>query len=113
VAVIGSHARGTARPDSDLDIVLLTTDPARYLSAVEWAGRFGPIRSTRREDWGAIQSLRVFYEGGREVEFGVGSPAWAGVEPVDPGTRRAAAGGLPILFERDGVLTALLDALAL
>jgi hypothetical protein len=35
------------------------------------------------------------------------------MEPADPGTRRAAAGGLRIRFERDGVLTALLDALAL
>jgi predicted nucleotidyltransferase len=30
LAVIGSHARGTARPDSDVDVVIIVDDPAKY-----------------------------------------------------------------------------------
>jgi predicted nucleotidyltransferase len=29
-ALVGSHARGTAKPDSDIDIVLLVDDPNIY-----------------------------------------------------------------------------------
>lgn len=33
VALVGSHARGTAKPTSDVDLVILTSCPQRYLQA--------------------------------------------------------------------------------
>jgi predicted nucleotidyltransferase len=41
LAIVGSVARGDARPDSDLDVVLLTTDPAQYLKSTDWVSVFG------------------------------------------------------------------------
>ncbi|MFF4038446.1 nucleotidyltransferase domain-containing protein [Streptomyces sp. NPDC001816] len=35
--LVGSCARNAARPDSDIDIVLLTTDEPRYLDDAAWA----------------------------------------------------------------------------
>jgi predicted nucleotidyltransferase len=39
VALVGSHARGTAGPDSDIDLMLLATDPETGLKQ-----RFGESR---------------------------------------------------------------------
>jgi hypothetical protein len=46
-----------------------------------------------------VQSLRVFYRNGLEVEFGLTDPAWAAL-PLDEGTRQVIAGGMRVLFER-------------
>src|SRR5689334_12003124 len=41
--LVGSHARGVAGPDSDLDLVMLVRTPAIYLRDSSWAERFGTI----------------------------------------------------------------------
>lgn len=35
--LVGSFARGAARPDSDVDLVVLSTAPARYAEGDGWA----------------------------------------------------------------------------
>ena len=106
VCIVGSHARGTARPDSDVDAVILCDRPSALISEVGWREIFGPIDRTEREDWGAVQSLRTFYQNGTEVEFGVASPSWAAI-PVDPGTRAVVSDGMKILCDPRGLLEAL------
>jgi predicted nucleotidyltransferase len=109
--LVGSHARGQAREDSDVDVVLLARAPARYLAERAWVGRFGPVARVAEEDWGRVTSLRVWYAGGLEVEFSWTDPGWAALPP-DPGTRQVVADGAAILFDREGVLDALLAAVA-
>jgi diadenosine tetraphosphate (Ap4A) HIT family hydrolase len=41
LVIVGSVARGDDRPDSDVDVVLLTTDRAQYLGSTGWVGEFG------------------------------------------------------------------------
>jgi predicted nucleotidyltransferase len=36
VALVGSHARGTARADSDIDLIVLTTDPQYFRADTAW-----------------------------------------------------------------------------
>jgi predicted nucleotidyltransferase len=110
VALVGSYARGTAIPQgqgpaaaSDIDLVLLTGRPGRYLEDTGWTGRFGQVQRLQVEDWGLVTSLRVWYADGREVEFGITTPAWA-TPPIDEGTRQVIAGGMRILLDRDGLL---------
>ena len=57
----GSHARGTARPDSDLDVVILVEHPRLYLEGTEWTRQFGDVVTLEREDWGMVQALRATY----------------------------------------------------
>ncbi|MGH9037776.1 MAG: nucleotidyltransferase domain-containing protein [Acidimicrobiia bacterium] len=54
VAVVGSWARDAARMDSDIDIVVLTNDKARYLDDDHWVAMalVGPAEIVRRQDWG-------------------------------------------------------------
>jgi len=106
VAVVGSFARGTPSPTSDIDLLVLTTSPEEYLADTEWASAFGTARREGQERWGAVQALRVWYVGGREVEYGFAQPTWASVSP-DEGTRAVASRGIRVLFDRLGVPEAL------
>ena len=122
VALVGSHARGTASPDSDVDLVILSEAPAdlyggkgtegRRTSAPgclvreedalwassSWPAHFGEILSSSLEDYGASKSRRIFYRDGLEVEFGIAEPNWASV-PLDAGTKKVLTDGVKVLYD--------------
>jgi predicted nucleotidyltransferase len=108
VALVGSHAAGRARPDSDVDLVVLADDPRRLLEDRAWLGAFGEWGEAAVEDWGALTSLRVRYGSGLEVEWGLGRPSWASTDPLDPGTARVAADALAAVYDPEGMLARLL-----
>jgi len=58
IALVGSHARDAARDDSDIDLVILTGQPFRYLEDVNWAERFDGIENHQTENYGKLISLR-------------------------------------------------------
>jgi predicted nucleotidyltransferase len=74
VAVVGSYARGEARADSDIDFVILTDQPHQYLDDFKWIERFGMVEKHQTEDYGKLISLRVWYQDGPEVEYGIAIP---------------------------------------
>ncbi|MGW2748370.1 nucleotidyltransferase domain-containing protein [Streptomyces sp. NPDC001450] len=108
--LVGSCARDAARPDSDIDVVLLTTDESRYLLEDAWAMELGLGELIRTRSWGPITERRHSTASGLEVELGVGSPTWAKTEPVDPGTHRVVTDGARVLHDPAGILSDLLAA---
>jgi hypothetical protein len=110
-ALIGSHARGDVRADSDVDLMIVTEAPHLYLDDHAWVGAFGPVESVTLERWGAVTSLRVRYEGGPAAEMGITTPEWTSTEPLDPGTERVARDGMRIVVDRDGLLGRLVASL--
>ena len=107
VALVGSHARGTAGDTSDVDLVIIADDPARYVHDLGWSHRFGPVAQFQIEPYGKLTSLRVWYDGGLEVEYGFTDVRWIAT-PLDEGTRQVVSHGLRVLFERDRILTTTL-----
>lgn len=103
VALVGSHARGTAGQTSDVDLVLLVDDPRPWLEADEWLSVLGDVVSVDQEEWGAVTSRRVALADGTEVELGLTSPTWAAV-PLDEGTARVLRAGVRIVHDRAGLL---------
>lgn len=106
VLLVGSHARGEARPDSDLDLILMCNNPFELLEDVSWINDFGKLSKHRIEDWGIVQSIRTFYTDGTEIEFNVTSPKWAAL-PIDSGTEEVLRGGARIILDKDGASTRL------
>ncbi len=109
VALVGSRSRGAAGPHSDVDLLILAEDPDGYTSDTDWTDIFGGVEGITTEHWGAVTSLRVRYVGGPEAEFGIASPPWASVDPVDPGTERVVKDGFRILFDPTKRLERLVD----
>jgi predicted nucleotidyltransferase len=106
LALVGSQARGAARADSDIDLIILTTDVDSYFRERSWPALFGAVATARAEDWGRVAALRVFYADGLEVEYNFAAPDWADV-PADAGTRRVVADGVRILADPHGLLERL------
>lgn len=107
--LVGSCARDAARPDSDIDIVLLTADEPGYFDDA-WAMELGLCKLIRTQSWGPITERRYSTASGLEVEMGIGPATWAKTDPVDPGTRRVVTGGARLLHDRTGILANLLAA---
>jgi predicted nucleotidyltransferase len=103
LALVGSYARGVAGPDSDVDLMILCEQPERYVQETGWVRCFGPVERWAVEDWGNVSSVRVWYSGGPEVEFGLAAPDWA-AQPLDEGTRRVLADGFLVLHDPRGLL---------
>src|SRR5215208_664267 len=70
IGLVGSYARDEARDDSDIDFVILTSQPENYLEDLIWMEHFGQVEKYQTEDYGKLTSVRVWYQNGMEVEYG-------------------------------------------
>ena len=110
ILLVGSYARNQARYDSDIDLVLLTHQPNKYVTDSSFARNFGSIMDAREEDWGRVTSKRIWFRVGFEVEFGITTPDWITEEPLDAGTVRVIRDGARVLFDRIGHLEELVTS---
>ena len=106
MALAGSWARGEPHSGSDVDLVVLTDDPAAYVESDAWTPDFGgELVATRR--WGVLVERRLRAPDGLAIDVGFVEPSWASTDPLDPGTARVAAGGLEPVYDPQGLLAAL------
>jgi uncharacterized protein len=98
--------------DSDVDLVVLTTDKPAYLRDESWVAELGGASIIRTRDWGPLYTERRFVlPSGLEVEVGVAPPAWASADPPDPSTcAHIGGGGLVAVHDPDSVLARLIGA---
>jgi len=54
IALVGSWARGEARADSDVDLIVLALYPETLVSDTSWTAFVGPPTLVTVEEWGAI-----------------------------------------------------------
>ena len=106
VALVGSYAHGRARPDSDIDLLILSDSPGPLRNAT-WLGVFGDVLDASTEQWGILTAHRVRYSEYNEVEVGVAPSSWGDI-PVDAGTYRVVADGIVIVHDPRGVLQRLI-----
>lgn len=111
VGIVGSYARGSQRPDSDVDIILVTSDPGDLLSETSWVHHFGRLKSSELEDYGLVQSLRCLYMDGGEIEFGVAGREWC-EPPIDTGTADVIRDGMLIVYDPDRLLHRAMELVA-
>lgn len=114
LALVGSQARGTARPDSDIDLIVLGPRPNVFRQDKSWpAGLFPEVGLWWTDvDYGGIWSRHLYLDSGPEIEFGFGLSDWAKIDPLDPGTAEVMAGGCRVLYDPHQLLAKLLNFLA-
>ncbi len=109
VGLAGSYARGTAGPDSDVDLVVLTRDRDAHLGPGWVPAVLGTgVADLRTRRWGPLLERRFRLPGGLVVELGFAPASWAAVPP-DPGTARVVADGFVVLHDPAGVLARLVE----
>ncbi|HWF13655.1 MAG TPA: nucleotidyltransferase domain-containing protein [Candidatus Acidoferrales bacterium] len=106
VALLGSYSRNEATGNSDVDLVIVASEPKIYVQDTRWAQYFGTISRQQLENYGKVISLRVWYSGGHEVEYGFTDETWCAL-PLDEGTKKVISDGMQILSERGPILTRL------
>ena len=112
LALLGSWARGTARPDSDIDLLFVASEPQAYryndfwLTEISWPDAY--VAGWRDADYGVVWSRHVQLEPMREIEFSFCAPSWAATDPVDAGTANVVANGCRILLDKSRLLEKLL-----
>ena len=111
VGLAGSWARGDARMDSDVDLVLLTTTKQDYLDDESWVRELGGLRVVKTKQWGPTMTERRFVlTSGLEIEAGFAPPLWAATDPVDPNLQTIVREGFHILYDPEGLLERLVEA---
>ncbi|MGK7934765.1 MAG: nucleotidyltransferase domain-containing protein [Xenococcaceae cyanobacterium] len=110
VSLVGSYARDTPRPDSDVDLVILSDQPNQLLTDNQWLLKFGEIVSNRHGDYGLVQSKHVLYKDGLKVEYGITTLEWTQTNPVDCETYRVVIDGMRILYDPENAFKYLQDA---
>jgi mannose-6-phosphate isomerase-like protein (cupin superfamily) len=110
VGLVGSWARGEARMDSDLDVVLLAEDREPFVRDDAWVHALAGTGLVRTRGWGPVTERRFVLPSGFEVELGVAPPTWAATDPVDGGTRRVVTDGMSIVYDPEGLLARLMHA---
>jgi predicted nucleotidyltransferase len=118
LALVGSWARGRPRRSSDLDLLLLSERAASYRGRRRWLREidFGKAgfrpSSSASASYGVVWSLHLRLHPPADVELTFADCAWANTSPIDNGTRSVMTDGFRIIFDKDGTLARLVDALA-
>lgn len=99
IILVGSYARGTHSKSSDIDLVILTNDKENMISNPMFINQFGKQSKMGIEYYGAVTSIRVFYEEGFEVEFGIAEISWI-AQPLDSGTRQILDEGYKVIIDK-------------
>lgn len=103
VIIVGSYARGTNKADSDLDIVIITSNKQTMIENQDFVREFGEVCKKQTEYYGACTSVRVWYKDGKEVEFGIVEPSWIS-NPLDAGTYQVLCDGYKVVLDKKRVL---------
>ena len=111
IALIGSRAHGTERTNSDIDLLIVTTDIAQYFENPAYVSHhWGSFRYARREKWFSGETIRAFYrEENGQIEYNFVNPEWASL-PANDEACRIIKDGMKILYDPQGILEKLQKA---
>ena len=110
----GSWAKGDARADSDIDLIIIVENKLRF-KRKDWIEKldFGKINekveSFGDEVYGQVWSRRVSLIGKIEIEFSFAEKTWADTKNLDEGTYKVVSEGFNIIFDPQLILKRLVE----
>jgi aminoglycoside 6-adenylyltransferase len=112
VALVGSGARLDHPADewSDIDLVLVATDPQSWLASTGWLAQFGEVWFSfpeRHFEGADIIERRALFAGGQDVDFIITSTESARQGFAGTFIPEIASLGIRILLDKDGIQPAL------
>ncbi|MFD2614156.1 nucleotidyltransferase domain-containing protein [Paenibacillus gansuensis] len=107
IALVGSFARGDFHSESDVDLVIITTTKNSTIQSIHNNFNFNNKVRVEIEEWGILTSLRVYYDCGLEVEYGVVSDDWVR-EPLDDGTKNVASNGFKVILDKENIFESVI-----
>ena len=115
MALVGSWARGNPHQASDIDLLLLSDRAHEYRRRQKWSAEidfrdagYRP-RSSESVTYGVVWSRHIHLLPTAEVELTFAKCSWARADPVDGGTRSVVEDAFRIIFDKDVLLTNLVD----
>jgi uncharacterized protein len=113
IALVGSCARGTPGPDSDVDLVILSAERDDLCRRGDWFTHFGSVTLVGQRRFGDVTERRLRRGDGVDIEIGLAPLSWADTDPVDAGTARVVREGFSIVFDPHGTLAGLEEVVEL
>jgi predicted nucleotidyltransferase len=111
VAIVGSFAREEFRLDSDIDLVIISDNKEAAIQDILSGFEYDVVFRHQLEQWGPfLTSLRIFYDNGLEVEYGVTTYDWV-KDPLDGGTKNVVKNGFKILIDKENVFSSVIEFL--
>ena len=99
IVLVGSYARGTQNSGSDIDLILVTSQKQFYIENTDVFSFYNNIQKTNIEFYGECTSIRVWYENGLEVEYGMVTQKWVEI-PLEAGTMQVLSDGYKVLIDK-------------
>lgn len=114
LALAGSWPRGSARADSDLDLLMLVNAPAQYRSHQRWLYHIAlpePFRVVSHNGavYGVVWSCHALLEPTAELELIFASLDWASRDRLDTGTQGVIRHGFQVIVDKDGHLQRVVE----
>ena len=124
LALVGSYARGEAKPDSDIDLMVITSNTEFFRQNHDWMHEINwdincEILTFNDAQYGVVWSRHIYLSrlnnefNNIKVEIGFGLPTWASVNPIDSGTLAVVSRGCKILYDPQGILINLISKIDL
>jgi hypothetical protein len=111
VALVGAWATGTSTDSSDVDLVVIASDPTALLATDDWHRMVNEgAKLVRSSSFGAITERRLQLTDGMQVSLGIAAPGWLSISPMYPATAQVLAGGTVVVYDPKGGLQAAIDA---
>jgi len=103
-ALVGSYAREELDKDTDVDLVIITDTPQKYITDTKWTRVFGKPITKKVEEYEKLTSLRIWYENGLEIEYGFTTREWTKTLKGNE-LKQIKEDGLRVLFEKEVLLS--------
>jgi len=116
MALVGSWARGNRHQGSDLDLLLLSDRADEYrrrrkwLNQIDFEGVGYRVLSAENASYGVVWSRHITLVPAAKVEMTFARCSWARTDPIDVGTRSVVRDAFRVIFDKDRVFAALVDA---